>query len=292
MMTILEIVLPTFFVIVIGYLVGRFTRLNMSPVVDIAIYFGAPALAFVSLMNKDIVLLDAAKVWAAAVVIMLGCGAVAWLVFKAIRQRHSGLYASVMLMNSMYIPFPIVYLAYGVEGLGAATLFYIPNMLLVYTLGVYIMAGKRWKESIREVFKLPSIYAALLGLALNLLRVEMPGLVISSLDMLGKMTLPLVLLVLGCNLSRVKLTSLPTTLLASVLRVGVGLLLGLLLAEALSITGVYRAVVILVSAMPAAAMTSILSAKYNNEPDLVSSVVFLTTIASLVIIPFLLYMLA
>jgi predicted permease len=40
--------------------------------------------------------------------------------------------------------------------------------------------------------------------------------------------------------------------------------------------------------MPAAVNTAMLATRYKNEPELVSSVVFITTIASLVIIPFLL----
>ena len=106
------------------------------------------------------------------------------------------------------------------------------------------------------------------------------------------MALPLVLLILGYNLSQVKMSSFPTTLLASFLRVGVGLIIGLLVVNLFDITGVFRSVVVLVSAMPAAAMSSILATKYNNEANLVSSVVFLTTIAGILIVPFLLSMLA
>ena len=75
------------------------------------------------------------------------------------------------------------------------------------------------------------------------------------------------------------------------LRMGVGLLIGILCVDLFDITGIYRAVVIFDSVMPAAAMSSVLTAKYNNEVDLVASVVFVTTLMSLVIIPFLLYVL-
>jgi len=71
-----------------------------------------------------------------------------------------------------------------------------------------------------------------------------------------------------------------------------GLALGFLAVKMFNLTGVMRSVVLLDSAMPAAALSSILATKYNNEPELVSSVVFITTIASLLVIPFLLNMLA
>lgn len=291
MPNIIDIVLPTFFAIFLGYLVGKFTRINMAPVVDITLYVGVPALVLVTLLNKEIILLDAAKMWASSLVIMFGCMAIAWLVFKLIKQKHSGLYVSISMMNTVNIPFPVIYLAYGVEGLVAATLFYIPNVILMYSLGVYIMAGKRWKDNVKEVLSQPVIYAAVIGLLLNFLNVRVPELVVDSLDFIALMAIPLVLIVLGHNLSRVKMASFPTTLLSCFLRMGVGLAIGLAIVSALNITGVFRSVVILDSAMPAAATSVLLATKYRNEAEMVSSVVFLTTLISLASIPFMLYLL-
>ena len=59
-----------------------------------------------------------------------------------------------------------------------------------------------------------------------------------------------------------------------------------------NLTGMIRSVVILNSAMPAAVNSSLLATKYHNEGDLVSGVVFVTTVASLAVIPFLLHMLS
>jgi predicted permease len=291
MPNIIEIVLPTFIVIFIGYLLGKLTKIDVAPVVDISLYVAVPALVIVSLAGAKIVLFDAAKVWAAALIITFGCLLVAWLVFKILRQKHSGLYVSIAIMNTANIPFPVIYLAYGAEGLAAATLFFIPNLLLIYTLGIYVMAGRHWKDNIKEVFRLPLVYAFALGLTFNFLDIRLPELVFNALDFIAMMAIPLFLLVLGHNLSRVRMTSLPTTLLASFLRVGVGLGIGLLVVYALSITGIFRSVVILDSAMPAAVASSILATKYKNEAELVSSVVFVTTLASLAVIPFLLHML-
>jgi predicted permease len=288
---IIDIVLPTFTVIIIGYLIGRFTKISINPIVDIALFVGIPALVIVSLVNKEIVLMSAAKIWAAALAIQLGVLAVAWLVFRALRRKHSGLYVAIAMMNTVNIPFPIVYLAYGAEGLAAATLFYIPNLLLIYTLGIYIMAGRGWQDSAREVFRVPVLYAAVLGLVLNFFHVPMPKLALDTLNFISMMAIPLVLIILGHNLSRVRLTSFPTTLLASFLRIAIGAGIGLLMVRVLDIPGVYGSVVILISAMPAAATSAMLAARYDNEPELVSSVVLVTTVASVVVIPILLSLL-
>jgi predicted permease len=282
------VVVPAFFAIFIGFIFGKFWKPDMRTVVDVALYIGVPALVFTSLLEKQVDLLDAARVWSAALAVQIGCGLAAFLVFKALRQRHSGLYVPIAIMNTVNLPFPILYLAYGAAALVPATLFYIPNVLLAFSAGIYIMSGGN-KAALKEVLRQPVIYAAILGLILSLTKVTVPDLVLHSLDLVAQVTIPLVLIVLGYNLSKVRVTAFRTTLLASFLRMGVGLGLGVLLAWALGLTGLTRSVVILVSAMPAAANSSILAAKYDNEAEQVSSVVFLTTVAALGVIPLLLH---
>ena len=102
------------------------------------------------------------------------------------------------------------------------------------------------------------------------------------------MVTPAVVLTLGFSLSTIKLTSIPTTLLASLIRLGGGLALGILAVHLFQMTGILRSVVILMSAMPAAVNTYLLAAKYKNEAEVVASVVLVPTLASLILIPFLL----
>lgn len=290
MLETINIVLPTFLVILIGYVFGKVSKItNIAPVVDVAFYVGGPALTFIAMMEKEVVLLDAGKVWTSSLIISFGCGVIAWIIFKVLlKQKHSALYVAVAMMNTVNIPFPIIYLAYGAEGLLAATLFFIPNVILLCSLGIYIAIGKQWKQGIKEITRVPVLYAAVIGLILNLSNTILPKLAMKSLNLIALMAIPLVLIILGYNLSRVKLTALPTTLLASFLRVGVGFALGLLSVNLLHIEGIFRSVVILESAMPAAVNAAVIATKYNSEAELVSSVVFVTTLMSLVSIPFLL----
>jgi predicted permease len=292
MLNILNIVLPVFIVIFIGYAFGKIKRLDMSPVVDMVFYIGLPSLIFTTMLDNKIILIDAGKVWASSLIVALGCGIVAWIVFKALKQKHSALYLAIMIINTMYIPFPIIYFAYGSQGLLIATLFYIANVMVMFSLGIYLIAGQQWRDSLKAVLKTFPIYAAIIGILINIFNVTVPELVIRPLNLMGMMTLPLSLLILGYNLSRVRITSLPTTFLTSFLRIGIGLLLGIFTVNIFGLTGISKSVVILESAMPTSITASILAVKYDKEADLVSSVILMTTILSLVIIPFLLHMLA
>jgi malate permease and related proteins len=285
---ILRIILPIFITVVIGFVIGKVIKIDISGAIDLLVYIGIPAIVFVSIAEQPIVLIDAAKIWGSVLLVSLGCGAAAWIIFKIFRIKHPVLYLPVSLPNTVNIPFPIVSMAYGPAGMAAATLYYIPNMLLLYSAGVFIAAGRHWKHNLKEMLKLPMIYAAVLALILNFAGVTVPAIVLEPLAFIGNMVIPLVLLTLGFSLSKVRITSFPTTLLASLLRLGLGLLLGTAMVYLFDLEGVVKSVVILVSAMPSAMNTYIVAEKYKNEPQLVASVVLVTTVASLITIPFLL----
>jgi malate permease and related proteins len=291
MFNLLAIVLPTFIVTIVGFLLGKIKRLDMTAVVEVLFYIGMPALSFTSMLSKQIVLLDATKIWASALFILAGTGLVALIVFKIIHFKHSGLFVPIIIMNAVNIPFPVMSMAYGQDGLLAATLFYIPVTLLSFTVGVMILSRRNWKDGIKETLKVPAIYGAVLGLTFNLAHIRVPDIAANSLETIGAMVIPLTLLVLGYRLSSVRITDIPSTALASGIRLGVGLGMGMAAVNVFGLTGVSRSVVILDSAMPSAVNTSILAVKYGNEPELVSSVVFVTTVASLLIIPLLLLIL-
>lgn len=139
------------------------------------------------------------------------------------------------------------------------------------------------------VLRTPLVYAMALALIFNLSGVVMPKVVVSSLDLLAGAAVPLMLIVLGMTMRGLRFTQLPVTLTASVIRIGGGFALGLLAVWLFGLTGVPRAVVLFEAAMPSAVFCTILASRYENEAELVSSVVLTTTIMSIVTVPLLIF---
>jgi predicted permease len=290
MQQIITIIAPTFFGIAVGFLFYRFSRASTKTIIDVAMYIAVPCLVFTSMLSNPIVLKDAAKLWTACLLNLGGSFVIAWIVLRFDRKKHSGLYLPIVFSNLLFIAVPILYLAYGTEGLTNAVLFYVPNGVLLYSLAIYVAAGRvGLKQGLRELVRTPLIYAVLLGLALNLAGVTLPSLVMNSVKFVGQAGTPLLLLVLGMNMGGIRISHLRLTLVASVIRMGGGFALGLLAVWLLGLTGIPRAVVIFESAMPAAFISAVACTKYENEAELVSSVVLFTTLASVAVVPALLY---
>ncbi len=290
MRDIVTIVLPAFFTIALGYLFGRFSRQSSVALIDVAMYIATPCLVITSMLSTPIVLSEAVELWASGLLIMAGTFLLARFVFAWGKTKHSGLYLPIVFPNTVNIPFPIIYLAFGAEGLASSALFGVPFGILIYSAGIYIAAGRPdLRQGLSVVLRTPLIYSALLGLVLNLAGVALPDLVMDSLAFVGQASMPLMLLVLGMNIGKIRLSHLSTTLVAAVLRMGGGLAFGLLAVWLLGIAGIPRAVVIFQSAMPSAVTCALLATKYKNEAELISSVVLVTTLASVMVIPALLY---
>jgi malate permease and related proteins len=253
-------------------------------------YIATPCLVFSSVYSSTISIGEAAKMWASCLLIMAGTLAVAWLIFGLVWKKHSGLYLPIIFVNLINIPVPIIKLAFGDEGVAQAVLFYIPSGLLLYSLGVYMASGQKGlKQGLGVMLRTPLIYAALLALALNLTAVGLPGVVTKSFSLVGNAAVPLMLLVLGMTIGGIRFTQVPATLVASVIRMGGGFGLGLLAVWLFGLTGLPRAIVLFEAGMPSAIFVSVLANRYQNEAELVSSVVLVTTAMSVVVIPALLY---
>jgi predicted permease len=133
------------------------------------------------------------------------------------------------------------------------------------------------------------MYAAIIGLALNLAHVPVPSVVVGSVDLLGKAGVPLMLLILGVSVGRFKFNQIALTAAASFLRLAGGFAFGMLCVWLLGLVDLNRAVVLFEASMPSAVFVSVLAAKYKNEEELVSSVVLATTLMAVAVIPALLY---
>jgi predicted permease len=287
---IVNIIVPTFFAIALGYLFGRVSRASAAPLIDVAVFIATPCLVFGSMYSSPIVMGEALRLWASCLMIMGGTFVLAWLAFGFRRQGRSALYMPIVFANLINIPLPILYLAFGDEGVATAVLFHIPSALLTYSLGVYMASGtKGLRQGVGLVFRMPLIYAAILGLVLNVAGVALPEVVVTSFKSVGQAAVPLMLIVLGMSIGHFRFAQIPLTLVASVIRMGGGFAIGMLAVWLLGTTGVPRAIVIFEAAMPGAVAVSALCTKYKNEAELVSSIVLTTTLMAVGVIPALLY---
>jgi len=273
-----KVITPIFIITLVGFIFARYKKPDLKVFADFIIYISTPALALSQLSMLRMQVAELLGILGSATLVILGSGALAWLIFKLFKmQVPQGLYLPIMFMNSGFLGFPVALFAYGSVGLNKAIIYNIPLSILVFVVGIYLVSRNydRW-----QVLKLPYVYAAIIGLALSFSGLRLPQYIYSPIYLVGSTTIPLALFILGCRLATLKIVSLKLPLIASVMRIGQGLILGLLATFIFQLTGVTAKIVILVSSLSSAVFALVIAEKYDADSDLVASTVILSTLIS------------
>jgi predicted permease len=180
---------------------------------------------------------------------------------------------------------PLCLFAFGEEGLALGIIFFTVFVAIQFTLGISVAAGRL---SVRTLVRTPLTWACLLGIALQLAGIGLPRWVDNTIGLVGDLAIPMMLLTLGVALANLKVTSLWRSIVLSLGRLGIGLAVGLGIAEILGLEGAARGVLVLESAMPVAVLNYLFAARYDRSPEEIAGLVLVSTTLSFVTLPALL----
>lgn len=286
MTLILQTVIPVFLIILIGYIIGKFKKINIQPMVDLIVYIAGPCLIFSSVSKSDINLADFLTIALSAVGIIITLAFLVFIILRITKSNKVGLYLPLTIGNTGYLGYPVALFAFGIAGLSRAVVYDMMGSLFLYSFGIYIV---HHKNEIKEMFKIPLLYAVIIGLLFNLLKIPVHQVIFKPIEMIGMVTIPLALLILGYNLTKIKIKSAKTALFASLFRIIGGFLIALLIIKIFSITDLAKNIILIQAAMPSAVMSMILCQKYRRDADLVASIIFVSTLLSIITIPLILW---
>jgi predicted permease len=275
-------VIPVFLLVALGFAFAHWKKITLASVTDIIVYLGTPSLVLSSLASRPLQASEVAVLFFGVALIYAGVGLLIALYFRIFAFASRGFALPVLFMNAGNMGIPLALFAFGQAGMQRATLIFVMATCLQYSLGLYILNGRgNWIET----FRLPLIYAAFAGLALNLLAIKIPELVMQPLSMLGQATIPMMLITLGYRLYDVESLQWGHALGGALLRVLGGFAVANLAVMMIGAQGINRQVLLLYGCLPAAVANFVLAEKYRRDPALAASIVVLSTLVSVVAIP-------
>jgi len=279
---VIEVVFPVFSIVLLGYLLARARQIDIPTLSEMAVNVTSPCLIFISISSKKIVASEWLVIGGGAVVVVLGTGLMMLIYQRASGIRMRGLYLPTMFMNTGNMGLPFALLAFGTVGLDKAIIFYITIAILNFSLGIFIAKGE---GGFREIFRLPLIYAVIGGLICSVTGLQFPRFLITPVEMLADVAIPLMIINLGVQLKSLKVSDLHHALAGVGIRMGGGLLMAASFIVIFGIAGVSRNVIFLDALMPPAVFNVILAQKYDADPDAVASMIVLGTLLSIATTP-------
>ncbi|WP_170791202.1 AEC family transporter [Ruegeria lacuscaerulensis] len=286
LLTVFEIAAPVFLLAGIGFAwvkLGFEYRLQF--VTRLGVTLAVPCLIFVALMQTEITATELTRFTLAAIT-----GHVVLAVAFGLFVRLSGLdrrtfLAPLIFGNTGNLGVPLCIFAFGQAGLGFAVVFLAVTALFSFTYGIYLVAGKgAFGKAARE----PMVWATLLG-ALFLWRGwETPVFLTNTLDLLGQMAIPLMLITLGVAIARLTSRSLGQALWLSALKLAVCFGLGWGIALAFDLDSVAFGVLVLQMCTPVAVTSYLLAERFEADADAVAGLVMVSTVLSVGALPLIL----
>lgn len=291
---ILSSIAPIILIAGLGSLLDRTKVLDSRSISQIVIYLAGPSLAFYGIANSSINSHEFGQLILFALSTMAVISALAWLIShwqNMDRLTGSAFVLSIGLINCGNYGIPLNEFAFGQPGLERAIVIAMLGGIYSNTVGIFLASSGKASmlQALKNVTKVPLPYAAGLGLVVNLNDIPVPELVMQLTGILGEAAVPLMILLLGIQISRVSLEGQWRVIFeAASIRLLGGVAVGVLIALLLGLEGVTRQVAIVESSMPTAVTAAVLATEFDSDAKLVSSTILLSTLLSLVTVPFVL----
>ena len=246
-------------------------------------------------------MLPALRFPALSMVILLGIATAVAKIF-AVRQDRRGLFISMFFnSNTIFVGLPINQALFGDASIPYVLIYYMCNTTFFWTLGTYLIqrdgegeAQFDLKTSLKKVFS-PPLMGFLLGLVLVMLQIKLPAFLASDLQYLGNLTTPLSMIFIGLSVSHVGVKQLVLGKEQLLILLGRFLVAPLLMATIVywvPLPSLMKQVFIIQSAMPVMTNAPVVARLYGADSDYAAVMVTETTLATMVVIPILMLLMA
>ncbi|HJJ30711.1 MAG TPA: AEC family transporter [Methanocorpusculum sp.] len=284
--------------VIVGYAARKTNILPaaaMPILAKLLLYVAVPASIIMSMQipitadlaeNAGTIFLLAAIIYAIAI-------AVGWFlpnILRAKKEEYGIMRYSVIFSSTLFMGLPVISSIFGEAGRLYASIFDVLFILLVYTLGVWILLRKtgRTLKSALKCLLIPPVFGIVIGLIFFFTSFTIPDPFESALSFLGGISVPLSFFVIGGFLANLKIKNifsnyrLYITSLVSLLLVP---FLFKIIAGCMAIDSTIMSTLVILAAMPAAVNVVLLSQEFKLNPEFASQCVFIMAVMSLITLP-------
>ncbi|MTI96925.1 MAG: AEC family transporter [Firmicutes bacterium] len=211
--------------------------------------------------------------------------AISYSLLKPVKKdKKTILHFANVFVNTGYVGFPILNSIYGAEGVVYGSIFNMFFVLLLWTYGIALFTGRWNAQEFKKVLLNPSILAVCAGIIIMFFNIRIPSVIEFASKGIGNLTGPLSMMIIGGILSNIQINR---YLRDWTIYYGIAVKL-IIIPIAIYLVALFTKVssiainsVIIMTAMPASTMTSILSETFDKEKEYAAIVVSVTTLLSL-----------
>lgn len=284
----LNILIPVFALVAVGYVVGPRLGLDARTLSRVAYFVLVPSFTFNVLSTASIGAASAGRMVLYIGLVEVACAALAIAIARLFRRspQMTGAYVLIAVFpNVGNFGLPIVQFAFGADALVAATIYFIAMSTISFIIGV---AAANWHHgsnlrSLLAVVKTPAVIAVVPAMLFQVFGTHPPLVIQRPTALLAGAMVPVMLVALGVQLADAGIPRIDGDMIgASLVRLLGGPALAALIVIPLHLTGLPRDAGILQSAMPTAVLASMIAFEHTLLPTFVTATVLFSTLISIV----------
>ena len=297
--------LTLFAIVVVGYVAGKldymggtFDKRLSKLVIDIT----CPALILSSAMTGELpdreLILPLLLISVITYIVLTGVALFVPRYLTRKREDEGIIGFAIMFGNVGFMGYPVVASIFGHEAVFYAAVLNVVNTFAVFTVGTMLITGKseveKRKFQKKVLYSTPMLAAYLTMLIVALGINNIPSFISQPLTMIGNITVPAALLIIGSSMSQLPLRSMlgnPPVYATTVMRLGVVPVMIYFLCSLLGFSQFVVGINTIVVAMPVATYGTILCLRHGKDTTLITETTFITTLASMITIPLLVMLL-
>ena len=298
---VIEKIIVLFIAMIAGYIAKKGKLLDANSTKSLSsmlVYITNPCLIVCSLQREydSELLITAGCVFALSVAVHSLLAILSHFVFKIVKnKKERSVYTyALTYSNCGYMGFPLMMAIFNNDpqlGLFYGVIFVTAFNLFTWTHGVIVMSNQGkipWKKLIYN----PALIAVFISIILFLGRIMLPKTINDGLTLVGDMTFPLSMIIIGSLLADMKLLKILTEkklYLFSALGLVIIPAIMLIVAKLLGLPEFLSIVGVTMCAAPVAANTAVTAEVYDNDSALAAKLVGITTLFCLITMPAMLW---
>jgi malate permease and related proteins len=282
-LTVLQVVAPVGILALVGYVwVKSGFEYRMEFVTRLSMTLAVPCLIFTALMKTKIDPTALTNVLLASIVAYGALTVLFWAFTAATGLDRRTYLGPLIFGNTGNLGLPLALFAFGDAGLSYAIVIFAVMAVWGFTFGVWLVAQG---GSLTKVLSEPIVAGTLLGGLFLWQGWETPLWLTHTLDLIGQMAIPLMLITLGVAVARLEPGKLGRAVWLSLFRVVVCIAVAVAAGVWFNLDPVALAVLILQISTPVAVTSYMLAAKYGADGDAVAGLVIVSTLLSIATLP-------
>jgi len=293
-----EVMLTLFAILIVGLVAGKLDYMGGEfdkKLSSLVINFTCPALILSSAMTGELpdrrLILPLLGISALTYVILTGVALILPRYLTRKKDDEGIIGFALMFGNVGFMGYPVVASIFGHQAVFYAAVLNVVNTFAVFTIGTILIEGnlgdgKHFQKKVLYSTPMLSAYLAMLIVAFGIDGI--PGVISQPLTMIGNITVPAALLIIGSSMSQLSARTMLGNLTVYITSVFRLLLIPLgfyYLCRAFGFDLYVVNINTVVIAMPVATYGTILCLKYNRDTTLIAAVTLITTLLSMITIP-------